>query len=137
MHHPPNIHDAIEGFVLLRQALEILEAQASDQRALYPPERVAPAEMTTLYRDAWSRVRATARAILPAATVMALEAVDEALRAEAVAWDAVRRRARRAGDLLPTPERRHAPRRWDEQLVPGPNHLLHRRQLEEETPAGE
>ena len=63
--HPPNIHE-IERVLLLRQALDILEASEDVQRSLYPDDLDPATEMKTLFRDAWHGVRRVFTPILQA-----------------------------------------------------------------------
>ena len=130
--HPPNIHE-IERVILLRQALDILEADEDVQRSLYPDDRDPAVEMASLYREAWHGVRRVFTPILPKAAVQTLEAIDLALGDEAdgaTDWDAIRGLADEVRGSLPTLDRRGPPRAWLDQIVIGPNHLLVRRQLE-------
>lgn len=129
--HPPNIHE-IERMVLLRQALDVLEAGEDEQRGLYPEDRDPALEMTRLFREAWHGVRAVFTPILPRAAVEILDALDLELDAEPPDWSAVRRKATDARANLPNLGERNAPRAWLDQMVLGPHHLLVRRQLESE-----
>ena len=124
---PPNIHD-IENFTLLRQALDILEAPEPVQQGLYPADRDPAEEMSTLFRDAWSRIDAAFRPVLSRELCATLESLDAVLGRSPVDWQEVRALARRAGDLQPSPPRSRPARTWLDQLVRGPHHLLLRSQ---------
>ncbi len=129
--HPPNIHE-IERMVLLRQALDVLEADEATQRSLYPEDLDPAREMTALYREAWHGVRAVFTPILPPAAVSILDEVDAALDEAPPDWDAIRAAAGVARTELPNLGERSTPRAWLDQIVLGPHHLRVRRQIEPE-----
>ena len=129
--HPPNIHE-IERMVLLRQALDVLEAGEEEQRALYPEDRDPALEMKLLFREAWHGVRAVFTPILPRLAVEILDALDAELDSAPPDWSAIRRKATEARANLPNLGERSAPRAWLDQIVLGPHHLLVRRQLGDE-----
>lgn len=127
--HPPNIHE-IERMILLRQALDVLEASEDEQRALYPEDRDPAREMTALYKEAWHGVRAVFTPILPTEAVAIFDRIDAALEADAPDWAEIRSTAGEARAALPDLGGRNAPRAWLDQIVLGPHHLLVRRQVE-------
>ncbi|MEM9177484.1 MAG: hypothetical protein AAGC67_19890 [Myxococcota bacterium] len=129
--HPPNIHE-IERILLLRQALDILEAPEDVQRGLYPEDRDPAFEMTALYRDAWHGVRRVFTPILPRAAIETLDGIDADLDGAPPDWDTIRRKAGDVRGVLPSVDRRGEPRAWPDQIVIGPNHLMVRRQLGDE-----
>ena len=124
---PPNIHD-IEHFVLLRQALDILEAPEGVQRGLYPDDRDPGLEMATLYGDVWEPVDRLFAPILEREFHRTLQQIAAGLEDESVDWSVLRVLAKRAGDLLQAPRRSGPPRAWLDQMVRGPNHLMVRGQ---------
>lgn len=128
---PPNIHE-IEHVLLLRQALDILEADQDIQRGLYPEDMDPALAMTELYREAWHGVRRVFTPILPRDAVDTLEAIDSALDAARPDWSRIRTSARAVRSVLPTLDRPSEPRAWLDQIVIGPNHLMVRRQLDED-----
>ncbi|GEM_PF-5434240 len=132
--HPPNIHE-IERMILLRQALDVLEANESTQRALYPSGLDAAEEMTALFREAWHGVRAVFTPILPRDAVASLDEIDAALDGSPPDWDAIRARATTARDAVPNLGGRAAPRPWREQIVLSDHHLLHRWQRDDDAQA--
>jgi len=123
--HPPNIHE-IERMILLRQALDVLEADESTQRALYPSSLDAADEITALFREAWHGVRAVFTPILPRDAIACLDGIDAALDGSPPDWDAVRANAKAARDGLPNLGERAEPRAWRDQIVLSDHHLLHR-----------
>lgn len=129
--HPPNIHE-IEHVLLLRQALDILEADEDIQRGLYPEDMDPALAISELYREAWHGVRRAFTPILPRDAVDALEAINSALDAATPDWSRIRTSARAVRSVLPTLDRPSKPRAWPDQIVIGPNHLMVRRQLAED-----
>ena len=128
MRRPRNIHE-LDNVILLRQALDLLEASDEAQRDAYPMELDPAQEMKALFEDAWGRVEPVFWPILPIAAREALKEIERMIRAETPNWDAMRDLASIASDHLPSPKRSRAPRAWLDQIVPGQNHLLVRRQL--------
>lgn len=127
MNAPPNI-DELGNLVLLRQALDILEAPGDIQRGLYPSDRDAAEEMRLLFRDAWRRVRPVFGVALPGTAQVSLDEIDRAFD-QVPDWDAIRHRAATASAVLPRAGGRHGPRPWLDQIVRGHGRLLLRRQL--------
>ena len=81
---PPNI-DELGNLMLLRQALDILEASEDVQRGLYPSDLDPAAEMRLLFRDAWERVRPVFAPSLPDVARIALDAIERAFDQDAIA----------------------------------------------------
>ena len=129
--HPPNIHE-IEHVLLLRQALDILEADEDIQRGLYPEDMDPALAMNELYREAWHGVRRAFTPILPRDAVETLDAIDSALDAIPPDWSGIRTSVRAVRGALPPLDRPGEPRAWPDQIVIGPNHLMVRRQLAED-----
>ncbi len=125
---PPNI-DELGNLVLLRQAVDILEAPEEVQRGLYPRDRDPGDEMRLLFHDAWRRVRPVFGEALPEAARTALTAIDRALDAAAPAWDEIRREAAIASAALPRAGTPGRPRPWLDQIVRARQRLMLRRQL--------
>lgn len=125
----PNIHE-IERVLLLRQALDILEAPESEQRALYPAPLDAAEEMKRLFQETWQAVRDIFLPILPKATVAGFDVIDRALDAAPPDWDAIRTRATETRATMPILAERNAPRAFRDQVVQSHHHLLYRWQLE-------
>ena len=128
--HPPNIHE-IERVLLLRQALDILEASEDVQRSLYPDDLDPATEMTTLFRDAWHGVRRVFTPILPKDVVARLDGLDEALDDAPPAWDRIREEASGVRAIFPNLGERQTPRAYRDQIVLGEHHLQHRWQRDE------
>ena len=126
---PPNI-DEVGNLVLLRQALDVLQADEATQRGLYPDDRDPAIEMAALFRDAWQRVAPVFTPLLDRRLVDALAGIEHALDAEPVDWPRVRDGARRARDVYPLAGA-PSPRAWPEQIVRARGRLLLRRQLAE------
>ncbi len=126
---PPNI-DELGNLMLVRQALDVLQADEATQRALYPADRDPAEEMAALFRDAWERVAPVFTPLLDPALVDALSELGRALDAGEVDWPLVRdvaARARAAYPLAGEPR----PRAWPEQIVRARGRLLLRRQLDD------
>jgi hypothetical protein len=128
MNAPPNI-DELGNLVLLRQALDILEAPGDIQRGLYPIDRDPAEEMRLLFRDAWRRVRPVFGAALPGNAQVFLDEIDRALDQDLPDWEGIRHRAATVSAVLPRAGGRHGPHPWLDQIVRGHGRLLLRRQL--------
>ncbi len=136
MRTPPNI-DELGNLVLLRQALDILEAPAEVQGGLYPSDRDPSEEIRALFRDAWTRVRPVFAPLLPMPGREALDRIDRAFDREPAplddpAWDAIRGLAGRASAVFPEVGRPRAPRAWLDQIVRERGRLRLRRQGRQE-----
>lgn len=124
---PPNV-DEFGNVMLLRQAVDILAAEESVQRSLYPEDLDPSGEMALLFDDAWSRVKPVFEPILAPSMVQGLEAITHALTEQPVDWERIRSEAAQVRKGLPgRPNSR--PRAWLDQLVHARNRLLLRSQL--------
>ncbi|MBB83197.1 MAG: hypothetical protein CL931_05230 [Deltaproteobacteria bacterium] len=117
---------------MLRQALDILEADEDIQRGLYPEDMDPALAMSELYREAWHGVRRAFTPVLPRDAVDDLEAIGSGLDAAPPDWSRIRTRARAVRSVLPTLDRPSKPRAWPDQIAIGPNHLMVRGQLAED-----